>query len=281
MLNLYLGMSTITHKAELSRHINRLRQFFPDDFSFYPRTWLLPEDQEEFEAYAQSSKGKKKTFIVKPDEGAQGDGIFLVQHPRHLTHLRYPSVVQEYVSKPLLLHGLKFDFRLYVLIASLDPPEVYLSDSGMARFCTVPYSTPTIANMHETFMHLTNYSLNKRSKDYVHSDSDEGSKRTLDSVFKELERHCHDVKKIWEKVGELVCKTVFALLPQLMVDGRSYMCQYSLTKPVNAFQVRAQNSKCSSINLLRNHAVSGIQSISIYQVIELFVPVCALKSFYL
>ena len=231
-------MSTIAHKVELSQHINRLRRFFPEDFSFYPRTWLLPEDQGEFEAYAQSSKGKKKTFIVKPDEGAQGEGIFLVQHPRQLTRLRHPSVVQEYIAKPLLLRGLKFDFRLYVLIASLDPPAVYLSDSGMVRFCTVPYSAPSIANMHETFMHLTNYSLNKRSKDYVHSEcSDEGSKRTLDSVLKELESHGHDVREIWEKVGELVCKTVFALLPQLMVDGKSYMSQHSLTKPVNAFQV--------------------------------------------
>ena len=84
-----------------------------DDFSFYPRTWLLPEDQESFEAYAHSVKDRnKKTYIVKPDEGAQGEGIFLIQHPRDLAHLKQPSVVQEYVSKPLLLQGLKFDLRL-------------------------------------------------------------------------------------------------------------------------------------------------------------------------
>lgn len=231
-------MSSIAHKTELSRHINRLRQFFPEDYSFYPCTWLLPEDQEAFEAYARNSKGKKSTYIVKPDEGAQGEGIFLIQHPRDLAHLRHPSVVQEYVAKPLLLRGFKFDLRLYVLIASLDPLEVHLSDSGMARFCTVPYSPPSIGNLHETFMHLTNYSLNKRSKDYIHSEySDEGSKRTLDSVLKELEGSGHDVKEIWEKVKELVCKTVFALLPQLMVEGKSYMIEHSLRRPVNAFQV--------------------------------------------
>ena len=233
------GMSTIAHKDELSRHINRLRQFFADDFSFYPRTWLLPEDQESFEAYAHSVKDRnKKTYIVKPDEGAQGEGIFLIQHPRDLAHLKQPSIVQEYVSKPLLLQGLKFDLRLYVLIASLDPLQVYLSDSGMARFCTVPYEAPSMANMHETFMHLTNYSLNKRSKEFVFSERvDEGSKRTLESVMKELEAQGYDVKEMWERVEDLVCKTILALLPQLMVEGRSYMSEHSLRRPVTGFQV--------------------------------------------
>ena len=235
-------MNTVAHKAELSKHINRLRKFFPDEFSFYPRTWLLPQDQESFEAYAHSSHGKKKksnkTYIVKPDEGAQGEGIFLIQQPRDLYHLKVPSIVQEYVAKPLLIRGLKFDLRLYVLVASLDPLEVYLSDSGMARFCTVPYAFPSVSNLHETFMHLTNYSLNKRSKEYIHSErSDEGSKQTLDSIMKELQSQGHDVKEIWEGVGELVCKTVFAVLPQLMVEGKSYMIEHSMKTPVNGFQV--------------------------------------------
>ena len=231
-------MSSVAHKDELSRHINRLRQFFPDEFSFYPQTWLLPDDQESFEAYASGKKGKKKTYIVKPDEGAQGEGIFLIQHPRDLLHLKQPSIVQKYVTKPLLIRGLKFDLRLYVLVASLDPLEVYLSDSGMARFCTVPYSPPSVSNMHESFMHLTNYSLNKRSKEYVHSErGDEGSKQTLDSIMSELERDGHDVKGLWDRVGSLVCKTVFAVMPQLMVEGKSYMTEHSLKAPVHGFQV--------------------------------------------
>ena len=53
----------------------------------------------------------------------------------------------------------------------------------------------------------------------------------LDSVFKELERHSHDV---WEKVGELVCKTVSAVFPQL-VDGRSYMFSVFAEKTSQCF----------------------------------------------
>lgn len=238
------GMSTVAHKAELAKHMNRLRKFFPEEFDFYPRTWLLPEEQEEFEAYAyrKREQGKAMTYILKPDEGAQGEGIFLFQNPRDLCALKVPSVVQEYISKPLLIRGLKFDLRLYVLVVGLDPPEVYLSTSGMVRFCTIPYQPPSVKNLHQTFMHLTNYSLNKRSKDYVHSEEEEGggqegSKRTLTSVWAELIAQGCDMDEMWGKVGKLVGKTVVAVLPQLMVEQKTFILENSLKQPPKGFQV--------------------------------------------
>lgn len=234
------GMSAIAHKAELAKHLNRLRHFFPEDFSFFPQTWLLPEEQELFEAYAlqQRERGKNVTYIVKPDEGAQGEGIFLIQNPRDLYHLKLPSVVQEYIAKPLLIRELKFDLRLYVLVAGLDPLEVYLSHSGMTRFCTMPYQAPTAKNLHHTFMHLTNYSLNKRSKDYVHSeDGNTGSKQTLASVLAELQTQGHNTDEIWGRIEDMVCKVVVAAVPQLIVEGRAYMTESSLKHPLKCFQV--------------------------------------------
>ena len=239
-ITLCTGMCVIAHKDELSKHINRLREYFPDEFGFYPRTWLLPMEQEKFEAYAYKKKehGKTSTFIVKPDEGAQGEGIFLIQNPRDLCHLKVPSIVQEYISKPLLIRGLKFDLRLYALVCSLDPLEVYLSQSGMGRFCTVPYQAPNVTNMHKTFMHLTNYSLNKRSKDYVHSDTgDVGNKQTRTSVFRDLKTNGHNTDELWKKIGEVVCKTIIAVLPQLIVEEKAYMAENALTAPFKGFQV--------------------------------------------
>lgn len=244
-LFLYTGLSTVSHKAELAKHLNRMRQFFPEDYDFFPRTWLLPDEEEQFTAFVQRrrEKGRTPTYIVKPDEGAQGEGIFLIQNPRDLTNLKLPSVVQEYISNPLLLQGLKFDLRLYVLVSGLDPPEVYLSKTGMVRFCTMPYQPPSIQNLHQTFMHLTNYSLNKRSKDFVHSEEgkeSEASKRTLTSVVPELEAQGHDVEDMWRQVGEMVGKTVVAILPQLMVERKAFLSEHSLQKPPNAFQVHYQ-----------------------------------------
>ena len=235
-------MAAAAHKDELSRHIKRLATFFPEEFSFYPKTWLLPEEQEQFDDYAcrKSSKGKKRTYIVKPDEGSQGEGIFLVQNPRDLHRLKVPSIVQEYVSKPFLIRGLKFDLRLYVLVAGTDPPEVFLSHTGMARFCTVPYESPSVRNMHQTLMHLTNYSLNKRSKDFVHTDDGEGgTKQTLEAVLREIEGQGHSKEEVWGRIESLVCKMVVALLPQLRVEERSHMTEHSLKQPVRGFQVSA------------------------------------------
>lgn len=83
------------------------------------------------------------TFIVKPDGGSQGDGIYLIRDPSDLKLVvgsqAKQAVVQEYIPKPLLIDKLKFDIRLYVLIRSLEPLEIYIAKEGLTRFCTEPY----------------------------------------------------------------------------------------------------------------------------------------------
>jgi tubulin polyglutamylase TTLL6/13 len=44
--------------------------------------------------------------------------------------------VQRYLSKPYLIDGLKFDLRIYVLIASVDPLKIFVYHQGLARFAT-------------------------------------------------------------------------------------------------------------------------------------------------
>ena len=65
--------------------------------------------------------------------------------------------------------GLKFDIRLYVAVTSFDPLVIYLYEEGLTRFATIPFdkSTKAISN---TCMHLTNYSVNKRSRSFIRSE---------------------------------------------------------------------------------------------------------------
>lgn len=67
---------------------------------------------------------------------------------------------------PFLIDGQKFDIRIYVLVTSISPLRIYIYEEGLVRFATEKYfiGQPFKNNR---FMHLTNYSLNKYSKNFV------------------------------------------------------------------------------------------------------------------
>ena len=71
-----------------------------------------------------------------------------------------PIIVQSYIPNPLLIHGYKFDFRIYVLVTSVDPLRIYLYRDGLVRFATEKFSLAP-EDLANTFIHLTNFTLNK------------------------------------------------------------------------------------------------------------------------
>eukprot|EP00966_Prymnesium_polylepis_P282086 6518526-Prymnesium_polylepis.1 len=146
------GMHVMARKLQLARALNRLRRLFAEEFAFYPQTWSLPLELEEFKAHCAHVQTKADhqppTYIVKPSAGCQGAGIYLVRWPQQLHgSQRAAAVVQEYVASPLLLDGLKFDLRCYVLVKSVQPLVAYLYREGMARFATAPYAPPDESNL--------------------------------------------------------------------------------------------------------------------------------------
>ena len=71
--------------------------------------------------------------------GAQGDSISLFKHLKDLPYSleNKDIVIQRYLDKPLLLDGIKFDLRVYVVVTGFNPIQAYIYDEGLARFCTV------------------------------------------------------------------------------------------------------------------------------------------------
>jgi hypothetical protein len=293
-------MNHLLKKGALTHTLNTMRSLFPHEYDFYPRTWFLPRQLAEFSEDCEQihkselNKGAKLThFIVKPNEGSQGEGIYLIRTPdEYLRHLRQATmnstanrannssssssskanklcIVQEYIDRPYLIDGLKFDLRIYVLIVSLSPLQVYICDEGLARFATVDYQPPDEHNQAQVFMHLTNYSLNKKSDSYKFTQcantercgdvgddgvSDEnsnkstperGSKRKLSNVFLYMKSTGINVNKIRESIDELVVKSIVALYAQMKVE-----CAFDAS---NAFSFSSstgdQKSECFQVRI--------------------------------
>ena len=120
----------------MGRYLMKMRKKFPHDYQFFPMTWMLPVEYHEFKTYFESKpKGKARTFIVKPEAMSQGKGIFLTRKLEDIDKDCH-CVVQRYLHKPYLIDGLKFDLRIYILVASVDPLRVYIFNEGLARFAT-------------------------------------------------------------------------------------------------------------------------------------------------
>jgi len=186
-INHFPGMHSIARKNHLARNLMKMKKIFPQDYKFFPKTFLLPTDYLEFKNYFLKSTIKNHTFIVKPEAESQGRGIFLTKTFEKLgpkDHL----IVQKYMKNPYLIQGLKFDLRLYVLITGCDPMRIYLYQDGLGRFATENYAHPSKDNLNNLCMHLTNYAINKESPNFVFNDSEIndniGHKKSLKAVFK-------------------------------------------------------------------------------------------------
>lgn len=237
--NHFPSIWSITRKVELAKNIERLQKIMPRVFTFHPKTFLLPGQYNELRSYMLSiPKPTKRTFIVKPDAGAQGKGIILVQNPDQLDDYIESAVAQQYIS-PFLIDGYKFDLRIYALLTSVDPLRIYIHKEGMARFCTEKYVKPKQSNLNQVYSHLTNYSLNKFNENFQNPDefnkcveqfdsskkeiidrsempeNDKGSKRSLSSIYRDIEKMGYSTKELKSQIDNIICLTIASVQPFL------------------------------------------------------------------
>ncbi|KAJ6658177.1 hypothetical protein lerEdw1_001444 [Lerista edwardsae] len=163
----------------------------------------------ELQAYGRSKK--HKTYICKPDSGCQGRGIFITKTVKDIKPGE-DLICQLYISKPFIIDGFKFDLRIYVLVTSCDPLRVFVYNEGLARFATTAYSDPSNSNLDDVCMHLTNYSINKHSANFVR-DEDSGSKRKLSTFDKHMQQNGYETDQIWKDIEDVVIKTLISAHP--------------------------------------------------------------------
>ncbi|CAG9333933.1 unnamed protein product [Blepharisma stoltei] len=213
-INHFPGMYAIARKDHLGKNLKTMKGMFPGEYDFFPSTWLIPRDLTDLRN--QFIAKLDRTYICKPEASCQGKGIFLT---RKLEDIPEHCVVQKYLSKPYLIDGLKFDLRLYVLVASCDPLRVYLHKEGLVRFATEPYIPPTASNLNEACMHLTNYAINKNNPKFIfnHGENDNfaGHKRSFSAFMKYLEQCGEDTNAMMKKVHDMIIKTLCMVQPLL------------------------------------------------------------------
>uniref|UniRef100_A0A673TYG5 Uncharacterized protein n=1 Tax=Suricata suricatta TaxID=37032 RepID=A0A673TYG5_SURSU len=221
-INHFPGMTEICRKDLLARNLNRMQKLYPTDYNIFPRTWCLPADYGDFQSYGRQRKAR--TYICKPDSGCQGRGIFITRNPREIKPGEH-MICQQYISKPFLIDGFKFDMRIYVLITSCDPLRIFMYEEGLARFATMPYTEPNNSNMDDVCMHLTNYAINKHNENFVR-DNAAGSKRKLSTLNAWLREHGYNLQELWGDIEDVIVKTIISAHSVLRHNYRTCFPQY-------------------------------------------------------
>jgi tubulin polyglutamylase TTLL4 len=133
------------------------------------------------------------------------------------------------LANPHLIDGLKYDLRIYVLVTSYDPLKVYLFKEGLTRFATEKYST-NINSLKKRFVHLTNYSVNKRNiEGYVKNndkakedsmiedgDTPNSSKWNLLQLKTQFEKMGLDFKATKNRIKDVIIKTLISVEPHIV-----------------------------------------------------------------
>lgn len=161
-------------------------------------------------------------WISKPVAQSQGRGIYITpQIPALATEKK--SVVQEYISRPLLLGGYKWDMRIYVCVAAIDPLVIYIYEEGLCRFCTEKYETRDLS---KTYSHLTNASLNKLSPTYPEDKEliGTGCKWSLQKLRQYFKGQGIPDWLLWQRIMSMVVLTVIgdSLRLDYSASNRSY-----------------------------------------------------------
>lgn len=223
------NVQVFAKKNLLAKNLNLMQKALPDEYDFFPQTWILPYDAKKFKD--QFNEKRAKTYIVKPEYSCQGQGIFLTRGYEWIHQSEEHMVAQRYIYKPYLIDGLKFDLRLYVVVTGVSPLRAFIYKEGLARFATEPYKSPNFDNLNNLTMHLTNYAINKEKEGFQQNEdvanADVGHKRSLDAIFRHIDAHYSgataldvlmgtnkDVEapsvKIWNEIKQMCVKTLLA-----------------------------------------------------------------------
>lgn len=88
--------------------------------------------------------------------------------------------------------------RIYIVVTCFEPLKAYFFQDGLVRLATQQYSTAK-GNLKKRYVHLTNYSVNKKAETYVKNKGDAGADE--EKAEMEFKWSLKQLKDEWEKNG--------------------------------------------------------------------------------
>ncbi|OHT14038.1 Tubulin-tyrosine ligase family protein [Tritrichomonas foetus] len=202
-------INTLCRKVPFAFVIQKIQKFYPELYSFVPKTFVLPNQSDDF---INTQQHDGFSYIIKPNAGSLGKGISIIE-PKQ-SDFSLPDqwdVAQQYIEG-LHLDNTKFDLRVYVLVASIRPLRIYVYRDGIARFCSED------ATHNSPYSKLTNVTLNNQNT------TTEISKisRLISDVFPILEDKGVNIEELWKSIDDVVTLSIFSAYGYLSSAERVY-----------------------------------------------------------
>ncbi|KAL1462502.1 hypothetical protein WDU94_014332 [Cyamophila willieti] len=173
---------------------------------------------ESFDELAKQEifEGAFNTWVVKPVANCSGHGIKLHRKIGDIKQAIYPLktpshyvrfVLQKYIERPLLIHSVKFDLRVWYLVTTLNKMKIWVYQEGYVRFCSKSHSNVSL----EESRHLTNVRIQRQyraRRDPQLSPELMWDFRTLRDYFTEKMK----LPNMWDKIMKAIEESIIAIM---------------------------------------------------------------------
>ena len=189
-------------------------------------SYILSEDYEAFQADREREESANSLYILKPVAASCGRGIKLVDAKQRVSK-KEGILAAKYVHNPHLINGLKYDLRVYVLVTQFNPLKVYIYNDGLVRFATEKY-TMDPKQMNQKFVHLTNFSINKKNTKFVKNNDKAAANDSSDEEqgidsskwdFKMLQaayaKNGANYNQMFNQMKDIIMKTLVSVEPTI------------------------------------------------------------------
>ncbi|XP_067001013.2 probable tubulin polyglutamylase ttll-15 isoform X1 [Anabrus simplex] len=204
-VNHFPGSGYITNKLELST----------SQLSHVPKAFKIPQDKELLLKYA---KANPNSLFVQKNNNHRG---IVIKHLDELDLNMNGTFVQEYLSKPLLIDGHKFDIGIYTILTSIDPLRVYAYNGDVLfRFCPERYHPFDPAKLDKYVVgddYLPIWEVPSLKEYYL--DLGFSMKDSFDAYIRSKGK---DPQKVWNQVHEAIRNICLLKEPLIIQSAKHY-----------------------------------------------------------